>query len=228
MTYNRSVYGSVVGDSFAGDQVVPFAGELWLDLRIAGILVGFVVIGALIAALQGRFERGATALEMYVTQFTAMWIAFLIIGSLEVVSQIFVYFFWPIYFLVGYQWLRRLPVGRSESWTRPGEPILLSAASGERRCPGCSSSVPWPRPWKGSSFPTPITSAAAVGSSTRPRMVRTATRVAFAPMTEHSTFRGVGTQRRPEPAARNGWRSVAYYGQVRTTSFTCTPRWRRS
>jgi hypothetical protein len=124
LTYNRWIYGSVVGDSFAGDQVVPFAGELWLDLRIAGILVGFVVIGALIAALQGRFERAATALEMYVTQFTAMWIAFLIIGSLEVVSQIFVYFFWPIYFLVGYRWLRRLPVDRSKRWTPSGESDL--------------------------------------------------------------------------------------------------------
>ena len=32
--YNRWIYGSLVNDSFAGDQVVPFAGELWLDLRL--------------------------------------------------------------------------------------------------------------------------------------------------------------------------------------------------
>lgn len=126
MIYNRWIYGSLVGDSFAGDQVVPFAGELWMDLRIPGILVGFVVVGALIGALQRRFERGLTALEIYVMQFTAMWIAFLIIGSLEVVSQIFVYFFWPIYLLVGYQWLRRLPVGPSEVWIPSREPDLAS------------------------------------------------------------------------------------------------------
>jgi hypothetical protein len=126
LTYNRWIYGSVVGDSFAGDQVVPFAGELWMDLRVPGILVGFVVVGALIGALQRRFERGVTALEIYVMQFTAMWIAFLIIGSLEVVSQIFVYFFWPIYVLVGYQWLRRLPVGRSEMWTPSRRPDMVS------------------------------------------------------------------------------------------------------
>jgi hypothetical protein len=126
LVYNRWIYGSAVGDTFAGDQVVPFAGELWMDLRVPGILVGFVVIGALIGTLQRRFERGATALEIYVMQFTAMWIAFLIIGSLEVVSQIFVYFFWPIYVLVGYQWLRRLPVGRSEVWTPSREPDLAS------------------------------------------------------------------------------------------------------
>ena len=70
-------------------------------------------------------------------QFTAMWIAFLIIGSLEVVSQIFVYFFWPIYVLVGYQWLRRLPVDRSEVGGDAAP--QLPWHPGERRCPDCLS-----------------------------------------------------------------------------------------
>ena len=70
-------------------------------------------------------------------QFTAMWISFLIIGSLEVVSQILVYFFWPIYVLVGYQWLVGDPVSIGSvdpSGAAPG-----SRTSGERRCPDCLS-----------------------------------------------------------------------------------------
>ena len=122
--YNRWIYGSLVNDSFAGDQVVPFAGELWLDLRLPGLIVGFGIVGAVIGTLQRRYERAETALEIYVVQFTAMWISFLIIGSVEVVSQILVFFFWPIYVLAGYQWLRRRPLVR-----RSDDGISLSTSS---------------------------------------------------------------------------------------------------
>ena len=78
----------------------------------------------MIGTLQRRYERAETALEIYVVQFTAMWISFLIIGSVEVVSQILVFFFWPIYVLAGYQWLRRRPLVR-----RSDDGISLSTSS---------------------------------------------------------------------------------------------------
>ena len=40
-----------------------------------------------------------TSLERFVWQYTAVWLAFLIVGGLAVVTQIFVYFFWPVYVL---------------------------------------------------------------------------------------------------------------------------------
>ena len=81
-----------------------------MDFGVPGVIIGFLVLGALIARMQSIFERSETALGLYVTQYTAMWVSFLIIGSLEVVSQIFVFFFWPIYVLVGFEILRRRPI----------------------------------------------------------------------------------------------------------------------
>jgi hypothetical protein len=108
-----------------------------MDLRLPGVVIGFFLLGALTARLQHRFELGTTALELYVVQFASMWISFLIIGSLEVVSQIFVYFFWPIYFLLAFEWLRRR---RKGGGGRIGSPTTSSDAVGfPRRDPGRSS-----------------------------------------------------------------------------------------
>jgi hypothetical protein len=114
--YNRWIYGAVG----TVDQVIPFTGELFMDFGILGVVAGFLVLGALIARMQSNFEMSETALGLYVTQYTSMWVSFLIIGSFEVVSQIFVYFFWPIYILIGLEALRRRPVDRisSDTWLR--------------------------------------------------------------------------------------------------------------
>lgn len=118
--YNRWIYGAVG----TVDQVVPFTGELFMDFGIVGVVAGFLVLGALIAWMQSNFERSDTALGLYVTQYTSMWVSFLIIGSFEVVSQIFVYFFWPIYILIGWEALRRRPIDRIVS-----DPRLRSRAA---------------------------------------------------------------------------------------------------
>jgi hypothetical protein len=100
--YNRWIYGS----SDVRDQVIPFAGELFIDLRLLGVVMGFLALGALVAMLQVAFLRTTTALGAFVAQYVGMWIAFPIVGSAEVVSQIFVYFMWPIYVSLGYLLLR--------------------------------------------------------------------------------------------------------------------------
>jgi hypothetical protein len=114
--YNKWIYGSVG----TVDQVIPFTGELFMDFGVLGVIIGFLVLGALMARMQSTFERSETALGLYVTQYTSMWVSFLIIGSLEVVSQIFVFFFWPIYILVGFEILRRRPIDGlgSDAWLR--------------------------------------------------------------------------------------------------------------
>ena len=100
--YNRWIYGT----TDIRDQVIPFAGELFIDLRVPGVLIGFAILGAVVARLQLAFVNARTALGLFVTQYVAMWIAFLIIGSVEVVSQFFIYFMWPIYLVIAYSLLR--------------------------------------------------------------------------------------------------------------------------
>ena len=100
--YNHWIYGS----SDVRDQVIPFAGELFIDLRLVGVVVGFLALGAIVARLQVAFVQTRTALGAFVAQYVGMWIAFPIIGSAEVVSQIFVYFMWPVYVSIGYFLLR--------------------------------------------------------------------------------------------------------------------------
>jgi uncharacterized membrane protein YsdA (DUF1294 family) len=100
--YNFMIYGTT-----ARDQVVPFHGELLLNFGVIGIPLGFVVLGCVMAELRERFRRSRASLEVFVWQYTAVWAAFLVVGSVEVVSQIFIYFFWPIYFLAADQALRR-------------------------------------------------------------------------------------------------------------------------
>jgi hypothetical protein len=89
--YNGLIYG------FDGptDQVVPFQGELFWNFGVPGIIIGFIGLGALIARLQTGFENSRTALHAYMIQYASIWLGFLVIGSLAVVSQIVIYLMWP-------------------------------------------------------------------------------------------------------------------------------------
>jgi hypothetical protein len=93
VVYNKMIYG----ENGTLDQVVPFQGELFLSFHIIGVFFGFCVVGWVLARLQAGFDRTGSAFASYVYQYTATWVAFLIQGSLAVLSQILVFFFWPIY-----------------------------------------------------------------------------------------------------------------------------------
>jgi hypothetical protein len=56
-----------------------------------------VLLGFLLAGLQAGFDAARGAFQTYAYQYSAIWATFLVVGSLEVVSQIVVYFFWPIF-----------------------------------------------------------------------------------------------------------------------------------
>ena len=104
--YNRLIYGT----SEIQDQVVPFQGELLMDFHLAGVLAGYVLLGWVIHRLQGQFEWSASSLDRYIWQYTAVWASFLIFGSVSVVSQILLYFFWPP--AVPMRWRRFFPASR--------------------------------------------------------------------------------------------------------------------
>jgi len=91
--YNRLIYG----EPDIADQVIPFEAEVWLSLGPLGLIAAFLLLGALISRLQRAFDAADNAFDSYAIQFTAIWATFLIEGSLAVVSQVFVYFAWPLY-----------------------------------------------------------------------------------------------------------------------------------
>ena len=91
--YNRMVYGNAP----FRDQAVSFQGELYLDFRVPGVILGFVLMGVVMAGVQRRFAMSVTSIELLAWQYMGIWISFLVVGGLGIVSQILIYFFGPVY-----------------------------------------------------------------------------------------------------------------------------------
>ena len=89
--FNELIYG----DSDSVDQVIPLAGELYVNFHLAGVVLGSVLLGWALACMQGRFVAASTPVESYAWLMMALWTVFP--GSLSVMSQIYLYSFWPIY-----------------------------------------------------------------------------------------------------------------------------------
>jgi hypothetical protein len=121
--YNRLIYGA----SDIADQIAPFAGEIFLDFHLAGVLAGFCLLGWAAHKLQQAFERSKTSVEIFLWQYFAIWTFFLIFGSVSVVSQIFLYFGWPLYF---YLFLHRFRSGSVLATARGRTTAALGAATG--------------------------------------------------------------------------------------------------
>jgi hypothetical protein len=105
--YNRLIYGNVD----INDQIIPFQGELFINFQLPGVIVAYLLLGLAFQRVQRGFERAPTSLQSFSWQYAATWLAYLVAGGLAPVSQIFVYFFWPIYALAVWSWLR--PTGGS-------------------------------------------------------------------------------------------------------------------
>jgi hypothetical protein len=112
--YNRLIYGS----QEVADQVIPFQGELFINFHLPGLIIGYLLLGLVMQRLQRGFERAPTSLQAFSWQYAATWTAYLVAGSVAVISQIFVYFFWPIYVLA--LWTRLRPA--EQGVPRPARP----------------------------------------------------------------------------------------------------------
>ena len=91
--YNHLIYGQQSSDT---DQVVPFQGELFMDFTFPGVVAGYLCLALGLRRLQRGFERSASAFAAFAWQYGAIWVGFLVIGSLAVFSQVAIYFFWPL------------------------------------------------------------------------------------------------------------------------------------
>jgi hypothetical protein len=85
----------IYGETDTRDQIIPLAGELYVNLHLAGVVLGHALLGWLLAWLQGKFSAAPNPVESYAWLMIALWTVFP--GSLSVSSQIYVYSFWPIY-----------------------------------------------------------------------------------------------------------------------------------
>lgn len=92
-----ALYNQLFNRGDAEDQVISFLGELFLNFHVPGVVAGFALLGALLSCLQNAFLKSDSALPIYVIQLTAIWLLFLVVGSVSVVSQIAIYFYGPIY-----------------------------------------------------------------------------------------------------------------------------------
>ena len=66
-----------------------------MNFHLAGVVLGNVLLGCVLAWLQGKFVAAPNPVESYAWLMMALWTVFP--GSLSVTSQIYVYSFWPIY-----------------------------------------------------------------------------------------------------------------------------------
>ncbi len=83
------------------DQVMPFQSELYVNFGIFAVVIVFLGLGVVFARLERAFHRAPGSVHAFMAQYAAVWLAFLVPGSLAATSQIFIYYFWPIYaFLV--------------------------------------------------------------------------------------------------------------------------------
>ena len=89
--FNEMIYG----DPEVLDQNIPYDGELYMNFNIAGVILGYFLLGWLQATWHSRFVHARRAIESYVWLILAIWTLFP--GSLPVLSQMCLYSFWPIY-----------------------------------------------------------------------------------------------------------------------------------
>jgi hypothetical protein len=89
--FNRLIYQ----DPDIVDQVIPYDAELYMNFHAVGVLVGFMLLGGVVRWIQNRFLGAGQAVESYAWLLLGLWAVFP--GSLPVLSQMCIYFFWPIY-----------------------------------------------------------------------------------------------------------------------------------
>jgi len=94
VVYNSMIYG---GYGII-DQIIPFRGELFMNFHIPGVIGGYALMAYLVFKIDKAFKGAHHSFERYCWFIMGYWIAFSVIGGISIVSQIYVFLIWPIYF----------------------------------------------------------------------------------------------------------------------------------
>jgi hypothetical protein len=90
--YNELIYHR----TGIADQNLAFGAELYWNFGLAGVALGYVLLGLLVRRLDDRATVAADPLATYSWSYCGVWVALLTINSISVVDQAAVYFSWPI------------------------------------------------------------------------------------------------------------------------------------
>lgn len=112
-------FGAPVRDSTPGalynalfinreDQVLPLAGQLYMDFGLLAVVVGCMALGVVTGFLHRAFRRSRTMIEAFVWVMPSAWLAFSIGSSPIGFYQSLVYFSLPSYLLVAFGMARAL------------------------------------------------------------------------------------------------------------------------
>lgn len=108
--FNELIYA----DPDVLDQVFPLGAELYINFHLPGVVVGYGLLGCLLSWFQVRFLSAPTAVESYSWMMFSLWTIFP--GSLPVVSQLYIYAFWPIYIYMAYKEFTHVKPARRTNW----------------------------------------------------------------------------------------------------------------
>jgi hypothetical protein len=120
----NSIYQKLLGRE---DQPDTFVGELFLDFSGFGVIVGFLGVGAIVAALQNRFEKCSEPFEVYILQLVSVCISYFVVCGIEEVSQHFILLF-PVYFFLLYRFIKKKVSSRSDDKMKIERPGRFEAA----------------------------------------------------------------------------------------------------
>ncbi|MEW5956405.1 MAG: O-antigen polysaccharide polymerase Wzy [Chloroflexota bacterium] len=93
MLYNALIYST--GNSGARDQVLPYIAEFFINFHLPGVIIGYMLLGYVLARLQHSFETAHTTFDAYGWFYMGIWLLFP--GSVPVTSQVCIYLLWPFY-----------------------------------------------------------------------------------------------------------------------------------
>lgn len=89
--FNHMIYGDV--DNY--DQNIPYDAEFYLNFQSFGVVVGYFLIGCIVAFIHRQFFFAQEPIASYAWLTLGIWMVFP--ASLPVLAQIGIYSLWPIY-----------------------------------------------------------------------------------------------------------------------------------